>query len=74
MPAEFFAVDNSVPEEVESSVKRLRSNRSREPSVIRTEHLRKFLEKVRDMETLDSKNWQKVVDLVHTEFWDIQLA
>ena len=50
------------------------SNRFREPSGIRAEHLQKWLEEARETDALDATNCQKVVEMLQMVFWDGQLG
>ena len=60
-----FPVDELFSEEenIEWAAKRLRSNRSRDLSVMRAEHLQIWLAEARYKENTDATHWLKVVDL-----------
>ena len=85
-------VDYSVPmeDDIEGSVKHIRRNRSRRPSGMRTEHLKRWLAAAKRRKREASEegegktegeegvstepNWERLADLVHTVFREGRLA
>ena len=82
-------VDDSEPteEKIEEAVKNLRRNRSGAASWMRAEHLKGWLaaskrgnraaergEEKTEGEEEEGEHWENLVDLIHTAFWDGEMA
>ena len=71
-----FPVDNSIPEDKETTwaVRRLLKNRLSGPPGMRSEHLHQWLIAATWDDNPDSTNWLKVVSIVQAAFRDGTLA